>query len=560
MQPGKPLVSISMIGASLLLATLWTTTACRGPGDDDSHAGSGGDHSHDDHGSAQDQGHDESHGHVHGGDGDSFAVTAWGERFELFPEIDALVAGETAISHTHVTRLADFSPLTRGTVTAVLRAPGGGETVARGTEPVRPGIYNLEIEPPDPGVYELTFRIDDGEAQDEIAAGTVRVGTAEEPGGLDEAPAGSATRASPGEPVSFLKEDQWQTPFATAWVERDSIRASVEGPGRLRPAAGGEIVLTAPVDGVIRSSNGAWPYLGGSVRRDAAVFQITQLAEPEESLAHLEGELQELDAELDVARRQLERMEQLELEEIVARRQVELVEAEVGALEARREAARRDLETARTARGASGDASASAGDRMTIRAPWNGRVASVAVTPGESVEAGDELARLVRTRPLWLEVALSPTEAARLVGDPAGVLVTRSGDSEALPLERVRQVSQAPEVDPHTGTVGVVLEVPDPPATLHIGTALAVEILLPELREGVVIPTSALVDDGGVPVVFVQLDGESFLRREVTVLHRQGDRLLVEALTPGERLVTRGGDTVRRSTLMTSGGSHDHIH
>jgi len=552
-----------MLGATVLLATLWASTACRGPEAPDSRAGSGGDHSHDDHGSAQNQGHDESHGHVHGGDVDSFAVTAWGERFELFPEIDALVSGETSHSHTHVTRLADFSPLTRGTVTAVLRAPGGGETVARGTEPVRPGIYDLELRPPSPGLYTLTFRIDDGEAPEEIAAGTVRVGTAEDPGGLDEPPPGPAAGPSPGEPVSFLKEDQWQIPFATAWVERGSIRASVRGPGRLGPAAGGEIVLTAPVDGVIQSPNGAWPYLGGSVRRDTAVFQITQLAEPEASLAHLEGELQEIEAELDVARRQLERMERLEREEVVARRDVELEEAHVGALEARREAARRDLETARAARGgASGDASASAGteDRMTLRAPWNGRVASVTVTPGESVEAGDELARLVRIRPLWLEVALSPTEAARLDGDPAGVLVTRAGNAEALRLERVRQVSQAPEVDLHTGTVGVVLEIPDPPATLHIGTALDVEILLPETREGVVIPTSALVDDGGVPVVFVQLDGESFLRREVTVLHRQGDRLLVEGLTPGERLVTRGGDTVRRSTLMTAGGSHGHIH
>jgi phosphoglucomutase len=38
-------------------------------------------------------------GHSHGEDDTgSWAVTAWGEHFGLFPEFDALVAGETASS------------------------------------------------------------------------------------------------------------------------------------------------------------------------------------------------------------------------------------------------------------------------------------------------------------------------------------------------------------------------------------------------------------------------------------------------------------------------------
>ena len=55
-------------------------------------------------------------------------------------------------------------------------------------------------------------------------------------------------------------------------------------------------------------------------------------------------------------------------------------------------------------------------------------------------------------------------------------------------------------------------------------------MLLAGEREASSIPASALVDDGGVPVVYVQLEGESFARQEVQVRSRQGDALLVDGL------------------------------
>ena len=119
-------------------------------------------------------------------------------------------------------------------------------------------------------------------------------------------------------------------------------------------------------------------------------------------------------------------------------------------------------------------------------------------------------------------------------------------------------VSVAPEVSPETGAVAVLLEAP---ATgLLLGTSLEAQVLSTAEREGLVIPSSALVDDGGVAVVYLQLSGESFIRQEVHVLERQGDRLLVERLIPGQRLVTRGGEAIRRSSLMASGEAHGHVH
>lgn len=370
------------------------------------------------------------------------------------------------------------------------------------------------------------------------------------------------------EPVEFTLEQQEQTPFAIELTGRGSLQVSVRGPGILEPAAGGEIVLTAPVSGVVAAPRGAgWPYRGASVRQGGAVVRVTPRSGDDASLARREAEVREVEAELEVARRRLTRLSELLDLEAVARREVEEAEARVAALEARADAARRDLASTRAVRQTENRGEEDDGrtvrvpaERVEVRAPWPGRVAAVAVTPGEAVEAGTELARLVRTRPLWLEVSLSPAEAAQLTGDPAGLLLTLPGREEPQTVQGARRIAESPEVDPVTGTVAVLLEIPEPGDQLTIGAAVDATILLPETLQGLVIPVSALVDDGGTPVVYVQIDDVHFVRHPVTVQVRQGDRILVTGLSLGERLVTRGGAAIRRSTLMTSGGDHGHIH
>lgn len=490
-------------------------------------------------------------------DAESWSVTAWGERFEVFPEVEPLVAGEVAVAHTHVTRLDGFTPLVEGTVEVVLAGPSG-EEVFRAEEPVRPGIFAVEIEPRSPGEADLLFRIRDGAGTEEIRGGRVRV---REAGGSDgaatllRAPAPKGATAG-GEPLPFLKEEQWRSEFGTAWVSAGRLAGSVAGLARVRPPAGGEVSVTAPVDGALRPGTGvpSWPYVGMAVDRGSALFRVIPHVAADRSLAVLEAEVSSADAELGAARARLSRLEELLDLGAVSRREAEEARVRVETLEARRAAAARDLEGARSSRegGVSGG--------FTLRAPLAGEVAEVSTSPGATVAAGEALARIVRTDVVWLEIALPPAGARRLAEQ--GIRGVVLSDPEGPPVrieEGLRLVSVAPELSPRTGTVTVLLEAP-PSAGLSLGTTLEAQVLSTRDREGVVIPSSALVDDGGVPVVYLQLSGESFARQPVHIVERQGDLLLVDHLTPGQRLVTRGGDAIRRSSLMASGQAHGHVH
>ena len=483
---------------------------------------------------------------------ENWSVTAWGKRFEVFPEVEPLVAGQTATAHTHVTVLDDFSPLEKGTVELVLSGPAGEQTFGSDS-PARPGIFNLSIEPEAPGDYELFFRIGDADGIEEIRSGKVRVGDPASPGGLRVAPAPKGATDG-GQAQPFLKEEQWRSDLATEWVRPGKLAGSVTGSARVRPAAGGDAWISSPLDGVLRASSGPWPFPGMRVERLSTVLRVTPLVAADRSLSTLDSDVLALRARLESAQARLDRLEELLELEAVSRRDVEEAQVEVEVLGTQHRAATRDFESAQSSR------PGGSGSSLELKAPFAGEVARVEAMPGATVAAGDPLVRLVRTDVLWLEVALAPGDARRLAELGVRGLVLTDPERGPKRLEDgLRLVSVAPEMSPETGTVSVLLEAP-PASGLVLGTTVHAQVLLDEEKPGIVIPASAVVDDSGVSVVYLQLSGESFVRQEVRVLERQGDRLLVEGLVPGQRLVSRGGASIRRSSLMSSGQAHGHVH
>jgi multidrug efflux pump subunit AcrA (membrane-fusion protein) len=189
-------------------------------------------------------------------------------------------------------------------------------------------------------------------------------------------------------------------------------------------------------------------------------------------------------------------------------------------------------------------------------------VAEVLVSPGEQVAPGASLVRIIRERPVWVRVALKPDDANLLDDGVVGLMLDTGASAVVLELgaDEVRRIALAPEVDTRTGTVEALLEIARSVDQLRPGTRATAEILLSGEVEGIVLPDSAVVDDAGESVVYIQLDGESFFRREVQVRRRQGENLLVDGVLPGERVVTLGGAAIRRASLMASGQAQGHVH
>ena len=91
--------------------------------------------------------------------------------------------------------------------------------------------------------------------------------------------------------------------------------------------------------------------------------------------------------------------------------------------------------------------------------------------------------------------------------------------------------------------------------------ALQVYVETARVEEALVIPTSALVDEDGRAVVFVQLSGETFAKRDLALGIRDGAVVQVlSGVSEGERVVTQGAYAIRLASVSTTIPAHGHSH
>ena len=461
-------------------------------------------------------------------------ITRWTDSTELFMEHPALVVGDTGLVFAaHLTDLTDFAPLTSGRVTFRFVPREGGAPVTVVQEaPRRPGIYGPRPRFVAPGTYDLTILVDSPQARDSIGVPGLRVYAT-----FEDAPREPEEGGDAG--IAFLKEQQWKTEgFRTAFATGGSVAASFEASGTIEPAGGRHAAITAPIAGLVDAGSVAQsPAPGQRVARGQVLAYLTaSLGESGNALATARGELREAQDEYDRARR--------------------LVAAEA-APERRLHEAEIRLTAAREALAGLGG-SAVSGGRIAVRSPIDGVVATRSIAPGGRVGAGAPLFTIVDPSVVWLTVNVPAANAAR-VGRTGGASFQLEGDPRRY--EARRTVSVGSVIDSLSRTVLVIYEVANPDGTIKVGATARVAVRTGQRADGVVIPTSAVLDEDGRPVVFVQPEGETFQKREITVAGTEGDRTLVTAgIRPGERVVTGAAYQVRLASLSTAVPAHGHEH
>jgi multidrug efflux pump subunit AcrA (membrane-fusion protein) len=108
----------------------------------------------------------------------------------------------------------------------------------------------------------------------------------------------------------------------------------------------------------------------------------------------------------------------------------------------------------------------------------------------------------------------------------------------------------------------VIVEIDNADLSLKSGMLGDGQLLLGDPMGGVAVPNSAIRDEDGLFVAYVQIGGETFERRAVRVGPSDGEWTLVEAgIRRGERVVTLGAYQVKLASLNTAELSdHGHVH
>jgi membrane fusion protein (multidrug efflux system) len=167
-------------------------------------------------------------------------------------------------------------------------------------------------------------------------------------------------------------------------------------------------------------------------------------------------------------------------------------------------------------------------------------------------ESGQDtvLAHIVQTDPIHVDFA--PTERDRLdvlrgaasghlpeqrEGVPVRLLL---GDGSSYPYAgRIDFID--PTIEPTRGTVAVRALVPNPNAVLKPGEFVRVVVVFPDVRDAVLVPQRAVIDQQGGSYVWVVRQDDTVESRRVALgASHDGLQLITDGLAPGERVIVDG--------------------
>ncbi|MBM4169032.1 MAG: efflux RND transporter periplasmic adaptor subunit [Ignavibacteria bacterium] len=474
------------------------------------------------------------------------SITLWTDKSELFMEYPPLIVGEEKRFAVHLTWLSDFKPVREGTLSLLFTSAGRSTVTATAKEPTSPGIFRPTVTFGQPGIYRLMMIIDGG-STDTLYVEGLRVFSA-----LEEIP---SEEASQGEQViTFLKEQQWNTDFRTQAAEVMRLTGTIRAACEIVPKLNNEAIVPAPFTGTIPSEeNRNLPTIGQYVRRDDPLALMLPSAETPGGVENFASRFIEAQSDRDLTAKEFERAKKLYAAGLISEKEYQEADAEFKGAEA-------TYQTLRKFAG-SNDESQSFGG-FTLRTPLSGTIVEMNVVPGKQVNAGEPLFRIIDTGSLWMRANVASTEIGRL-SRPRQAWIQFAGGIEQFEVseENGKLVTVGAAIDPETRTFPVIFEIRNPDGRLRVGMFGEVSIAVGDEKRALVVSESALVEEEGRYSVYVQVEGEAFVKRDVTLGERNGtDVGILSGLAEGERVVTVGAYQVRLASLSSQLPAHGHEH
>lgn len=506
---------------------------------------------------------DAGEGHSHGDprktpERPTLHVTRYQSGLEVFIEHPALAVNEPSPLVAHVTDARDargFRPVTKGRVTVTLRQAGGADETFTAEQPLRDGVFKLELKPARAGEATLTLSL-----EGEQLAGTVELGKVTVHPSLAAAVAAAAAQPAPAErTIAFLKEQQWKTEYATAPAEERVLQGGVRANGELKAVPGQAAELSAPVPGRLPVGEPV-PALGQRVKKGELLVRVLPTsALGTTDLATVDLEASRARAELGLAERELGRAKEMFAAQAIPEKQVDAAKVAVEVAAAKVQAAEKQRAVYR---GAQSGGAQGGGTAFELRSPIDGVVSYAEVMPGAVVEAGKKLVAVVNADRLWLEARVFETDVPKVEQSPGAAFTVTGFEREFVVDEHNgRRVAVGAVVDRATRTVPVVYELQNPDGRLKPGMSAKVTLFTGETVRGLAVPEAAVVDDDGKPVVFVLAGGESFYPRAIKPGIRSGGFVhVLDGVKPGERVVSRGAYELKLASSSGTIPDHGHAH
>ena len=363
----------------------------------------------------------------------------------------------------------------------------------------------------------------------------------EKPAATSKMP-GAASRTAAGDPiVRVAPEAQQRIGLQTQVALAQAIDPEVVAFGRLEEDPSRTFVLRAPVAGTLHVSSGRdWPNMGQPLADGAVVGTIEpRLATADRialtnQLATAQSELSASTASVVAAQAAYDRTKLLNADnKNVSDRALEDAAARLAAEESRLKAA---TDTVRLLQQSLGAAGPTGNKPLTVER--GGDVVEMLARPGEAVEPGTPILRVAKLDRLFARVDVPVGEHVPPAVPTARIVAVGYEDTPVL----ADRVGVAATADPAAQGQSFVFRLRETRLRLRPGLAVTARIAIPgSRRQGILIPSTAIVRFGGKPYVYVQTAANEFVRKEVTLDQpTEAGFLSTRTVSAGDQVVIQG--------------------
>ena len=340
-------------------------------------------------------------------------------------------------------------------------------------------------------------------------------------------------------PVSAIAQEAPKVVIAAAYTDDIIDEAVFIGRGE----AVDKVELVARVSGFVEEvlvEDGAMVAAGDALYRIEDDAYVAAVAASEASVKQAEAELELARIELGRKQELFDRGTTPESELDLAKANEQVAEAHVASAEASLRQARLDL------------------SYTTIVAPFDGRIGSTAISVGELVNpTSGSLVTLVRVAPIYVTFSLSEKELLDIMDALDNPVVQESDFDLAPPVfarlpngtqleEQGEMVFLDNRVDPATGTIAARAEFANEDTRIFDGSFLNVIIQSPVPRQALLIPQAAVQRDQRGDFVLVVNSEQLVEQRYLELGRNEGLAVTVrDGLVEGESVIVEGLQRVR---------------
>lgn len=453
--------------------------------------------------------------------------------YELFVEFLPFVVGEKTEFITHLTRLSDYKPVLNGQLTVSLIK--GSKGIRHTVDSIaRPGIFLPALQPKEAGNYQLKFELIDGNKKTSFVTNNIEVYLTREDA------IKTTAKESSGNEITYLKEQAWKTEFGIYKVKKSNFKEVIHTSGKILPANGDEYTVVAPFTGIVKLKRNIIP--GTEVNGGESLLELSGKGLATDNISVHSNQIK---TEYEKAKANFERAQILIEEKIVSEK--EYIDAKT------------DYEQAKVAYE---NISFSAdGSVNKVKAHQKGFIKNVKVRDGDFVKAGTPLIVIAENKRLIIQADVSQKHWHCLPDITEANFFTPY-DSEPHNTKSLngRLISYSKNASNSAWSTPVFFEISNW-ADLIPGTYVEIYLLSKPKSNVIAIPKSAMLEEQGNYFVFVQLNGETYEKRQIKTGISNGlEYEVLSGLSGDESIVSAGTYQVKLASMSSALPSHGHNH